>query len=359
MRRRRFSIASLFPSLATPLANTAQGDATAKRRHAPKPGPSGRVSRWQAIRQRVFRTRPEDTLPMGIAHQRIYILPTGRGLAFLFSLLLMLIASINYALSLGYALCFLLTGLFAACLLHTYKNLAGLELTSIDSQPVFVGDNSRVVVSLANNGKADRFGISLNTAKAGTTVDCAVGDLESAILECPAVERGHVPVGRITLQSNYPLGLWRTWSYVHTEHVTLTYPKPEPNAPPLPIASIANQKGDVRRQSQQGELADLKQYQPGDSINTIAWKTAARGQGLFVRRFDHDSQAQTTHLSLQTTGATTLEQRLSRITAWVLAAERKGSAYSVELPGFKLAQGRGDAHAAKTLEALATTEQSP
>ena len=49
------------------------------------------------ISQRVFRTRPEDTLPHVVTHQRVYIVPTKRGLAFLLALLLMLIASVNYA----------------------------------------------------------------------------------------------------------------------------------------------------------------------------------------------------------------------------------------------------------------------
>ena len=53
------------------------------------------------IWQRLFRTRALDLLPHKVEHQRIYILPTRRGWAFLAALLLMLIASINYALSLS------------------------------------------------------------------------------------------------------------------------------------------------------------------------------------------------------------------------------------------------------------------
>jgi len=69
-----------------------------------------------ALWQRAFRARAEDYLPHKVSHQRIYIVPSKRGAAFVLTLLLMLIASINYSLSLGYALSFVLTGLFAATL---------------------------------------------------------------------------------------------------------------------------------------------------------------------------------------------------------------------------------------------------
>ena len=73
----------------------------------------------KTVSQRFFRARPEDVLPLKIEHQRIYIVPSKRGLAFLTALAVCLIASINYQLNLGYALSFLLSGLFFASSLHT------------------------------------------------------------------------------------------------------------------------------------------------------------------------------------------------------------------------------------------------
>ena len=109
--------------------------------------------------QRIFRTRPEDSLPHVVSHQRIYIVPTRRGWAFLAGLLLMLIASVNYALSLGYALCFLLTGLFAATLLHTYRNISGLKVTGVNLDNAFAGEDINVSVLLANQRIQARHGI--------------------------------------------------------------------------------------------------------------------------------------------------------------------------------------------------------
>src|SRR6185312_2666054 len=51
------------------------------------------------------------------------ILPTRRGYAVIATLILMLLTSLNYALSLGLGVTFLLGGLVAAALLHAHRNL--------------------------------------------------------------------------------------------------------------------------------------------------------------------------------------------------------------------------------------------
>jgi hypothetical protein len=47
------------------------------------------------------------------------------------------------------------------------------------------------------------------------------------------------------------------------------------------------------------------------------------------------------------------EQRLSRLAAWILAAERETRAFSLRLPGSELAQGQGAGHRRAALIALA------
>jgi len=90
---------------------------------------SGRIGKLVGrARQRAFRFAPADRAPVVLRHSRIYILPTRRGLAVIATLMLMLLTSLNYALSLGLGVTFLLGGLVAAALLHTFRNLAGIEI---------------------------------------------------------------------------------------------------------------------------------------------------------------------------------------------------------------------------------------
>jgi hypothetical protein len=70
-------------------------------------------SRWL----RTTRAAHADAL---LDRRHIYILPTRAGWFFGFVLLLMLAGSINYTLSLGFVLVFLLTGMAIVCMLHTW-----------------------------------------------------------------------------------------------------------------------------------------------------------------------------------------------------------------------------------------------
>jgi len=91
--------------------------------------PATQTGPWHArIRQRFFRRAPTDREPVVLRHSRIYILPTRRGLAIIATLTVMLLTSLNYALSLGFVATFLVAGLVAAALLHTFRNLAGIEV---------------------------------------------------------------------------------------------------------------------------------------------------------------------------------------------------------------------------------------
>ncbi|MFK7854194.1 MAG: DUF58 domain-containing protein [Granulosicoccus sp.] len=303
--------------------------------------------------QRVFRTRPEDSLPHVVAHQRIYIVPTKRGWAFLFALLLMLIAAVNYSLSLGYALCFLLTGLFAATLLHTYRNLAGLGINGISCSDTFAGSPLEFNITLCNTRVQPRHGIRIATHDGVNTRVRVEGEATvDAMLSVDTKIRGTHTLGRLTLQSDWPLGLWTSWSYLHAPASALVFPRPEKHAPPLPSSNETSQ-GATSSPGRQGDVSGLREYIPGDAIGSIAWKSAARGLGLRVRTFDSEVGPSQTLLSLQHTGNFALEEQLSRLCAWVLQAEKSSIDYALQLPHEQLDTGRGTEQRLKALRALA------
>src|SRR6185503_4845476 len=97
----------------------------------------------------VGRNAPEEGR-IFLAQSRVYILPTKYGLVFAFALILMLLGSINYNLSLGYVLTFLLAGMAVVSILHTFRNLAYLGVSAGRVEPVFAGDTAPFLVSFDN-----------------------------------------------------------------------------------------------------------------------------------------------------------------------------------------------------------------
>lgn len=318
------------------------------------------IIKQQGWKQRLFRNRAEDTLPVAIEHQRIYIVPSYRGCAFLCALLLMLVASVNYALSLGYALCFLLTGMFAATLLHTYRNLAGISVEKIEAKDCFRNEEARFSISLSNAAALTRHGIDIST-RSGESVRVAIDghSTKNAVISKIAARRGSLNLGRITLKSDWPLGLWTSWSYLHVPAHCLVFPLPEADAPPLPLVhSEGTTPGQRQSISAQGDISGLRDYVPGDSPNLIAWKKAARGSGLQVRTFEAPSVPDRIILNLQQTRHKELENQLSRLCAWVLQADSRQAEYALQLPGSDIEPGMGALQKTRALQTLALHGQS-
>lgn len=264
----------------------------------------------------------------------------------------MLVASMNYALSLGYALCFLLTGLFSATLLHTYRNLAGLRVLAIKSNPVFAGELLSFELTLENTSKQDRNHIRIKTSEAECSTSIDSHSIASTELKVKSSSRGLYKLDRLTLISDFPLGLWFTWSYIHPEILETIYPTPERNSPPLPDGQM-EADGDQFKNAESGDVAGVRNYIEGDNLSAIAWKMAARGQGLFTREFEQEQGNGDLQLSLTSTELHDVEDQLSRLTSWILNAEKNNTQYSLLLPEEELAISAGSDQRKQSLSLLA------
>jgi uncharacterized protein (DUF58 family) len=311
---------------------------------------------YKSTRQRFWRMAPTDPKSVRLTHNRIYILPTSRGWAFAFTLVLMLLTSMNYGLSLGYAMTFLLGGLMHAGMLHTYRNLSRLVVDAAisgENEPAaFCGEHLVFQVSLRNLATWGRHGVKLAAAGGFVeNIDIPAEGTKVVELRVATKRRGRLALGRLTLDTTYPLGLWRAWAYVHFPLHGLVYPQPETN-PPQPPA-IGAGEGANGEGSGDDELSGLRTYQPGDPLPRVAWKTAARGLGLFTKEFEGSAGADLRVSWWDLPPAMQVEERLSRMTAWVVLAAQRGQQFVLYLPGATLAAGRGEAQRGKALAMLA------
>ena len=309
---------------------------------------------WQArMRQRLWRLAPGDMDRVVLRHSRIYILPTSRGVALMATLAIMLLTSMNYALSLGYALAFLAGGMAAAALLATFRNLAGLAASPLGAGETFAGGELEFTLSLVS-GSRERIGITVAARQGWTSsVDLPPGATRPIAISIPAPERGRQGLGRISLSSDFPLGIWRGWAYVHFPLTGTVFPAPEGGAPPLPPGRHGSFVGRSSRLADT-ELAGLREYERGDAQNRIAWKAVARGAGWYSKQFEGTGGGGTLELHWADLPASIdTETRLSRLTAWILAAERAARPFSLHIPGTVLPASQGAAHRRAALTALA------
>lgn len=307
------------------------------------------------LQQWIFRLGRDETLPIVLGQRRIFILPTRTGILFATVLAVMLLGAINYTLSLGHALVFLLAGLGLAAMVHTFRNLLGLAITPGRAAPTFAGGVARFPLHLVSSGDHERRALAFRFANGEDAVAHLPARGEARIeVACPALWRGRLDPGRLTLTTRYPLGLFRAWSYPYPRLSCLVYPKPLPR--PLPPPTAIDDPGFARGEAGHEDFAGLRAHTPSDPPRHIAWKAVARSAEAWPLLVKHFSGGAGEELWLDWEALVDEaddETRLSVLAGWVLAAAEAQIAFGLALPGLHIPPASGNAQQERCLEALA------
>lgn len=285
--------------------------------------------------------------------RRIFIVPTRVGLLFMLALLLMLLAAINYQNSLAYALTFLLGSVLVTGILHTYRNLAGLQLYAGPVTPVFAGELAGFTVQLRSIGRAHA-ALSLGwPPQALVEIDVPAHASVSTQLHLMAAQRGWLHPPRIRVETRYPLGLLVAWSWVDLAQRALVYPRPLAGELPLSAGAQpdADASGLLSLSRGVDDFAGLNPYQPGEGNRRLHWKAYSKGQGLMVKTFTA-SQGREHYLDFAAVPGDS-EARLSLLCHWVLQLSAQQQAFALRLPDAEVALGSGVPHRDACLQALA------
>lgn len=321
-----------------------------------RPGPAGWVRArfrqwWQA------RLPRSDTLVL--TQRNVYILPTRPGLVFAVTLVVLLLASINYQLNLGYLLTFLLAGAGLVGMHLTHGTLRGLTLHLRSPGPVHAGEAAPLEVGLVDTAGRPRYGIGLRVyddaarADAGWTwTDVPPRGQAVAHVSFQPLHRGWHDVPPLTAETRFPLGIFRVWAVWRPAARLLAYPAPEVHPPPLPPAQAIPGGAAQARSREGGETDGVRAYRRGDPLKLVVWKKAAKTDELVSR----DTASAARHelwLDYQLAGGADPEARLSRMAAWVIEADRAELRYGLRLPGEEIPPDQGELHRRQCLERLA------
>ncbi len=303
--------------------------------------------------KKLLRTARQTTDTATLDRRHVYILPTRAGMLFCLILLGMLIGSINYQLNLGFVLTFWLGGLGVVAMLHTWRNLAHIAVSAGRVAPVFAGETAQFPIRLADNRGRERLAVSLQAGKKTPVLcDIPANGMTEVDLALPAEKRGWLKPGRLTVFTEFPLGLLHAWGYAELDTACLVYPHPAPPGTPLPPAIPDVKQHGSHATGGDEDFSGLRDYRIGDSMRRVDWKASAREQGMYTKEFEGQGQ-QVLWLAWEMTGGQDTEARISRLTRWVLDAHEAGLAWGLSLPARKIGPASGEAHLHDCLQALA------
>lgn len=283
--------------------------------------------------------------------RRIFILPTRNGLYFLLMAVVLFVGGLNYGNSLILLIALLLVSLFLVAILHTFVNLSGLTLEAGRTQPAFAGQEAAFGLRLHSGGR-EHESIQLRW-RGGVPQSWDLVDRSSCdiTLMLPVSRRGLCRPPWLRVESCYPLGLLRAWSWVELDSQCLVYPKPVENSYPLRDAQ-GGERGELLAQQGSDDFEGLRRYQAGDSPRRIAWKSYAREGRLYTKNFASYS-AEERWLEWEAFSGLAQEVRLSHLCHWVVKLDQQQLRFGLRIPGIEFQPDHGDSHRQRCLKALA------
>lgn len=287
-----------------------------------------------------------------LSQANIFIFPTQAGFIFGVLLVFLILGGINYQNSLVFAVAFLLASMFIVTILYTFRNLSGLSLELVEAQSAFVGEDLEFNVRVERPRGKGREGIQIGWPEELKQWVQIYNDQAALVrLYVKANQRGWLEPGRMLIETYYPLGLLRAWTWVDLKARGLVYPKPIfDDSADIPVAR-AREEGELMDPLGSDDFVDIRAYVPGDPVKNILWRSFARSDEVVVKQygsyieprmwFDYDALSGDR------------ETRLSRLTGMALTAARTEREYGLRLPGVEVKPGVGQAHLERVLKELA------
>ena len=314
------------------------------------------LERWAAAWAR--RRQGADAHAIALKRRRIYILPTRFGVVFAAMVFAMLLGSLNYGASLGFALTFLLTGLGLVVMHHCHNNLLGATIKFVGAAPVFAGERAEFKIAVGNDAAAARFEIELKyrDAHGGARRRRGRRHGDSAPRRCRrsgAVGSRSSASGRDAL-SRAPVSRLDVGPH--------GYPLPRLPAPgrPRPAAAATAPAADraAGRSPAMTTSRACAPRRPGDPLQRIAWKAYARND-LCCSKSSRAARGEPCLLDWDMLPELGAEQRLSQLARWCLDADAAGRSIALRLPGSATSRSAsGRSISPSCLEALALVRAS-
>jgi uncharacterized protein (DUF58 family) len=321
------------------------------------------------FRQWTLRTHAEPAGDVTLERRRVFILPTRAGLLFGMVTLSIWFTSLNFGLQLGFLLAFLAASVALVAMYETHRNLVYLGVRELRCASVHAGEVADFDFVLDNAGNKPRYAIHLayilprrrrlgsgraiENESPGAWADVAASSTVRVSIGLPTRRRGARDCPRVRISTRFPFGLWEAWAYASPRLRAIVYPAPEENAPPLPPGDAGERSSRHGATPGTDDFGGVRPYRPGDPLRAVAWRLAARSDDLCVKIFE-STDGEQTQLDMGRLPATlTLEEKLSRLTRWVLVADGAAVRYGLVLPHLRIEPGTGPDHRQRCLEALA------
>ncbi len=299
-------------------------------------------------------------------NQSIFILPTKFGYVFLLFAMLIFVLATNYQSNVLLMLSFFLIALFITHMFASFVNFARLYVSIGNVHPVYAGTTAAIPLHIlpSQSRRAARGTLWVSFWQIKRYQSIELDSLEGpANIRWYAQQRGIGPLPRMTLQCDYPLGLFRCWTHLQFTQSVTVYPQPLAGDLPLQVmpklinqtpCNIASHSPQVKYMTQLDEFDSLVRFQEGDPLHSVAWKQLAKTNQMMRKQFAGTSSEQG-YLTLPM--HTQIEKGLSQLAFQINQCHSEHAVYGIFLPHITIAPNHNEQHKQACLAALANFPQ--
>lgn len=250
--------------------------------------------------------------------RNIMIYPTRFGLSYLGFVVLVFLLGTNYQNNIILLFSYLLASLFISVMLHSFYNFSQLCFYSVAKQQGYADE----VLYFPMTITAEKRHYDINAHFTDRTLDSQVENIaqcphgsEEIKLKYKPSKRGKHTLGRVTVFSEYSLGMFKSKTVLDFGHYAIIYPKPkrliagqhpssaQSDEPSTESYQTANNVGN-------DDFSELKSFIRGESRARTAWKQLAKGQGHYSKHYQA-SQGQLQWLKLNDMPSNDVETQLA------------------------------------------------
>ncbi|WP_281645444.1 DUF58 domain-containing protein [Parendozoicomonas sp. Alg238-R29] len=313
------------------------------------------IKQQQARWKKWLNRRIPPARSVTLNQKSLFILPTKAGYSFLLVAVLVFLAGVNYRNSLSFGVSFFMVALFQVALWQTWRNLAGITLTARKADSVHAGQLAGFHIACRGEEGRQQQGVMIgwpDTTQPDeglVRVDPLGEEIETTV-SCPASKRGWLSPSRLRIETIYPLGLFRAWSWVDLDQRTLVWPGLQT------VETVAStgfgEEGHRIVPDGMDDFAGFRAFNPTDSAAQVDWKVLARSDELLVRQF-HGLAGEDLWLNYDEAPGRDMEEKLSWLASQCVQLGNGTQIWGLRLGGQAIEPGQGTSHAHRCLDALA------
>ncbi|HLC15091.1 MAG TPA: DUF58 domain-containing protein [Thermodesulfovibrionia bacterium] len=221
---------------------------------------------------------------MKIGKRKYYVRITTPGYIYIVITIVLSVGAVNTANNLLHIVASSLLALMLLSGTSSFLNFFFLHITLIPPEEVFAGMPApfRLIV---NKKRGNSFFLTFETPYGRTKLPFISGEVETS-LWLKFATRGRVPLDSVKVDSGFPMGFFRRFTFRPVNQEIFVYPSPIPTLfPPLSGKSSGDNEGDSRYGELSDEIKELCTYTHSDPLKWIDWKATARKGTTIVRDF--------------------------------------------------------------------------